>query len=1037
MPFRRPLPPPVIFSLAFFLLAAALSAQVPETRTKSLVCGTSAAMARQEAFLHRTATARRGALLRAGRSAINGPGGVIDLARAATAVSGDIVLMSTGAGVSLPRNPFPAALAGREVRFQPMDAAATAYRLPPPAETPYRDDAVLPPAVNLIQPGLPDSFADDDVREFPLPFPFPFYGKTYSSVYVHSNGFVSFEEPSPSGGALSYSDFLGGPPKIMGAGLDLNPSFSPAGAGLYVFTTNTEVIFSYAGIAQYFSASTVDFQIRIASDGEIAIRHRSAPAGLFVMGITPGRNLGNSDLISFVQPPSEPETGSIAEVFSDVTSGEIDIARAAQVFFESQPDDYDYVVFYNNLGIAPAPGVVAYEITVRNQVSGTGDLPADRSAIFGSASRLQAVLNMGPLSQYPDDPSAIILARSASEDTPLTVLAHEAGHRFLAFPLLEEPSGITQNLLGNGNVHWSFNFNSDGSFVEGNTIKSTGKLDEFITGAPTLRYSELDRYLMGLISPDQVGIEQQLYYVDASTSGTRQPKRDEFLYGPSRNFAIFNIISANGPRIPDSTVSQKRFRFAFVLITSDAAASASDLAKLNAFRAGFESFFHEKTGGLAIADTSLKPALSAAAFPAMGLTPGTQGEIVVRRGNASASALPLTISVLGGALTVPAAAEIPANGVFVTIPLSAVSAGTSAVTVRAADDSYLPEVVNVAVRDASELYLEVLTGTRYQAASDSGSLIPVRVRVTDRNRVPYQGVEVRLEALGGDASAPVSAFTDFSGVATLEWLPSGGPARAAVYLPANRAGSGTVLTVVAALRPEIHAATNGASFTPGVSPGSLATLFGLSLASGQTAWAESQPLPAELAGSRVTVNGVPAQLLYASDLQINFVVPQSLSGSNAVIVVETPDGASDSFTTPLLPGDPAIFFDSGTNLGAVLRAGASGKTDVDPARPGGFIEIYATGLGRVLAGGRGGPSLTEKPVGVTLDGQPVQVAYAGIAPGFIGLYQVNAAVPDTLPPGIYSLRLQQDGKESNAVNVIVGPVTAGRISDIRAVRSPR
>ena len=183
-----------------------------------------------------------------------------------------------------------------------------------------------------------------------------------------------------------------------------------------------------------------------------------------------------------------------------------------------------------------------------------------------------------------------------------------------------------------------------------------------------------------------------------------------------------------------------------------------------------------------------------------------------------------------------------------------------------------------------------------------------------------------------------------------------------------------------------------------------------------------------MADARVTVNGVRAALLYVSDLQINFVVPLSLVGNTATIVVETPDGKSAGFDAPLLVNDPAIFFDSGSNLGAVLRSGSDVKTDIVPALPGAFVEIFATGLGPLLAGGRGQPQLTEKPVAATLNGQSILVDYAGIAPGFVGLYQVNAKIPEGLAPGNYLLRLQQDGKESNAVNVIVGALpTSGSL----------
>lgn len=979
-------------------------------------------MQRQEEFLHRRASERRAALLRAGRASVAEAGGVVDLERAATAVSGDILLMSTGAGVSLARNPFPAALVQRSIRFRPANAAAGAYQLEAPAEAAYREDALLPPAVNLIQPGQSSGFSDDDAREFPLPFPFPFYGKTYSKIFVHSNGFLSFEESSPAGSTLAYSNFLSGPPKIMGAGLDLDPSFSPADAGLYVFITDSEAIFSWVKISQFIGQSLqVDFQIRLATDGSISILHRRAPMGLFVMGITPGRNAGDSDLISFTQPPSQAQTGSIAEIFSDVTNGEIDIARAAQVFVQSQPDDYDYLVFYNNLGIAPGAGVVAFEITVRNQVSGIGDEDTDHSAIFGAKNRMQAVLNMGPLSQYPDSPTALVPARAGSEDTPLTVLAHEAGHRFLAFPLLEEPGGITGNLLGRGDAHWSSNFNSDGSFLEGNAIGSTGKLDEFITGAPNTRYSELDRYLMGLIGREAVGIEQQLYYVDTSASKSRAPRRGQFLFGPARNFSIFNIIAANGPRIPDHTVSQKRFRFAFVLITKDATASQADLDKLNGFRTAFEGFFREKTANLAIADTSLKPGLSANVFPASGLVPGAQGQVEVRRAIATDLPVSLNIAVSGNAVTAPATAVIPAKAFSVTIPVTAVNAGVSPITIGATNIGYLPEVVNLAVRPVGDLQMELVSGARYQAPANGETSTPVKVRALDANRVPYQGVEVRLEPSTGGSADPPIAVTDAKGEATIRWtVGDDDPNRAAVFLAGNRGPTEKSLVAVEVLLPKVQAATNGASFTPGISPGSLGTLFGVSLSAGQTESATEQPLPTELAGSTVTLNGVRAALLYASDSQINFVTPPSLTGDTATVVVESPDGASAALRVPLLANDPAIFFDSGTNLGAVLRAGSGEKTDRAPALPGAFVEIFATGLGKLLPGDRGVPPKTEKPVTATLSGQPLQVDYAGIAPGFVGLYQVNARILEDLAPGNYLLRLQQEGKESNAVHVFVG-----------------
>ena len=964
-------------------------------------------------------------MLKLGRTTTTASGTVLDLEHAASSVAGDIFVMSTGAGVVLPRNPFPATLLNQTVRMVPSDASASSYRLEAPVAGTFREDATQSPAVNLIQPGSSNSMTDDDVREFVLPFPFPFYGKVYDKVFVHSNGFVSFEESSPAGYDLNYSDFLSGPPKIMGAGLDLDPEFSPPGAGIYVFITDSEAIFSYVKVSQFLSFfQQVNFQMRLGNDGSISFLHRERPTGIFVMGISPGHNLGAGELVTFLQPPSGEITDSVAEIFSEVTNGEIDVTRAAQVFFQSQPDDYDYLAIFNNQSIGASATALAYELTVRNSVTGNGDDLVDRAASFGSSYRLQAVLNLGPLQMYPADPNSLVPAAGQAEYTSLSLLSHEAGHRFLAFPQLEEAGQMTPNLIGRGGAHWSFNFNAHASFMEGSDVQSTGTLNEFITGAPSLRYAELDKYLMGLVGREAVGVQQQLYYVDSGVTGARAPRRGVMLYGPARNFSIFNIIGANGPRIPDHTVSQKRFRMAFILVTADGTAPQADLDKLNTLRTAFEAYFRTQTGNLAIMDTSLKPGLNADLYPAAGLIRGTQGQLVIRRDSATASAVPLNVVSNGDAVTMASAAEIPANAKTVSIPVNAVNAGVSAVTISAEDGSYLPEAINLAVRDANELELELLSGTRYQASPNERTTEDVRVRVRDANRLPYQGVAIQLEPTTGGSATPSPAFTDANGEATIAWTVGAESVNGAtVYLSDSRASSERSILAVESVYPSVLAGTNGASFTAGLSPGSLATLFGLSLASGATEGASAQPLPLELAGVSVTVNGTRCSLLYVSDLQINFYVPQNLSGTTALIVVETPDGKSDSFEAPLLTYDPAIFFDAGTNLGAVLRAGSGQKTDTVPAVPGGFVEIFATGLGPLVSPGRG-VYLTAATVTATLDGEPIAVDYSGAAPGFVGLYQVNAKLPEDLAPGTHVLQLKVSGKDSNAVNIIVAAPAA-------------
>src|SRR5581483_9658126 len=116
-------------------------------------------------------------------------------------------------------------------------------------------------------------------------------------------------------------------------------------------------------------------------------------------------------------------------------------------------------------------GTVAYEETVRNSGKGFGVPAFDAGQLFGSPARLQAVLNLGPLSQYPLDPNALVSARAAQQDTPLTILAHEAGHRFLAYASVRsaaDPSALP--MLGFQLAHWSFLFDSEASLLEGERI---------------------------------------------------------------------------------------------------------------------------------------------------------------------------------------------------------------------------------------------------------------------------------------------------------------------------------------------------------------------------------------------------------------------------------------------------------------------------------------------------------------------------------------------------------------------------------------
>ena len=228
---------------------------------------------------------------------------------------------------------------------------------------------------------------------------------------------------------------------------------------------------------------------------------------------------------------------------------------------------------------------------------------------------------------------------------------------------------------------------------------------------------------------------------------------------------------------------------------------------------------------------------------------------------------------------------------------------------------------------------------------------------------------------------------------------------------------------------------NAASLTSGpvrVAAGSLISIFGNQMTAGTTASASSIPLPTSLAGVRVIIGGLAAPLLYVSPTQINAQVPLELAGSTLTTVQVLLNGVSGpGAVLTMSPTGPGIFAvnQAGTGRGAVLHSSSHGAvTSSDPARPSEFLEVYMNGLGATTPSVGTGQAASSNPVSVavlqptaTLGGVAARVSFAGLAPGFVGLYQVNIEVPANAPPGEDQLLLISNGVSSNPVTVSIGP----------------
>ncbi len=226
--------------------------------------------------------------------------------------------------------------------------------------------------------------------------------------------------------------------------------------------------------------------------------------------------------------------------------------------------------------------------------------------------------------------------------------------------------------------------------------------------------------------------------------------------------------------------------------------------------------------------------------------------------------------------------------------------------------------------------------------------------------------------------------------------------------------------------------TNAASYARGLVAGSLATIF---VAGGKDdsgiAAADRVPLPTSVAGVSVTVNGFAAPVLAVANVngqeQVNVQSPWQLAGAVSGSVVVTREGrSSTAVDVPVLALQPGIFTVNGRDAVVVHHADNTLVTAGRPLVRAEYAYFYAAGLGPVddaPPSGSGGPrdplAAARADVQVTLGGVLCQTLYSGLAPDFVGVYQVNIRVPDGIPSGTLELVLQAGEARSPAVNVPV------------------
>ncbi len=329
-----------------------------------------------------------------------------------------------------------------------------------------------------------------------------------------------------------------------------------------------------------------------------------------------------------------------------------------------------------------------------------------------------------------------------------------------------------------------------------------------------------------------------------------------------------------------------------------------------------------------------------------------------------------------------------------------------------------------------------------------GQAQPFQVQIVDNCNAPLLSSQSPTVQLFNESTSPPAHLADLTpgspnGVWTSSWTPSSpgnvtlrvfasrGQTFGGISTPPNTVVDVTVLPASATGPPAPAAAINGASFDTNVQglvvPGGYVSIYGQFMAD-STAQASGGLLPPSLGNAQLLFesNGKtqPLPLLFVNKDQVNGLIPQNLTLNDTIqLQVQRDNTAAVPLSVRVTQVQPGIFTTNtqGTGQGSILIAGtgtvagpaSAGPPQQLPVTRGNFIEIYATGLGAVKAdngaappadgqpapSAPGSPLFNAAPVTVTIGNVSVPASFAGLAPGYVALYQVNVQVPLNAPTG--------------------------------------
>jgi hypothetical protein len=451
--------------------------------------------------------------------------------------------------------------------------------------------------------GTAITMADDDMRDTALPFTFSYFGKSYDRVFINSDGNLTFTQGDVATSDRSVSRLLTGSPRIAPFFADLDPS---AGGSMLTNSDGAALTVTWCAVPAYDSPATATVQVSLLPTGAIEMQvsaRTTIPAA--VVGVSPG---GTTEFTPIDLSADRVQTGrgAVGEQFT--ASSEIDLVATSRNFLQAYPDRFDNLVVFTDRRLLVSDSF-AYEVPIVNAITGINQETFDHAREFGSGGALQSICFMDSLDKYPDDP----FQRFLGENSTVSVMGQEVGHRWLAFVEFRDGNGRRSNaLLGRDGAHWSFFLDSDASVMEGNDIADLGN-GSFRTTAAVQRYSMLDQYVMGLVDQSEVPpffyVENPININPARRNPSSSPEVGVTFSGTKRTVTIDDIIAAAGRRSPSAADSPRVYRQAFVYIASPASTvDPAALEKIDRIRVAWDQFFSRATDSRMRAETRVSRA---------------------------------------------------------------------------------------------------------------------------------------------------------------------------------------------------------------------------------------------------------------------------------------------------------------------------------------------------------------------------------------------------------------------------------------------